>query len=298
MPESACPIRCRCHPRQAFGPRSFAAGIAMVEALIGIPVVLLLALVVVQIALLMHARDALHVALLEAARAGSVAHAGNAAIQAGLARGLAPLFPTGAGTPDPQGAWARAAAELQSGLQNGWIRLQKLSPTRESFADWGRPARDEQGEPLDGTEIPIDHLATESSRTAPASGQIGLIGDLPVGRASGQTLVDATLLKLQLDYGVPLEVPLAGPMIAWALSAADGCVPASSRRLGAIDLGRPALDRQARGWACAFYRAGGAGPGARPRIPVRTTALVRMQTPPRLDGDTPTSARDTPTRAP
>lgn len=262
----------------------------MIEALVGVPLLLLLALAVLQLALLMHARDALHVALLEAGRAGSVAHASRAAIEAGLARGLSPLLPTGGQAPDPEGARLRAAAELRSGLRDGWIRLQKMSPTRESFADWGQPARDDAGEPIDGTEIPVDNLAVESRRRTPASGEAGLPGDAPIGRVSGQTLIDATLLKLQLDYGVPLDVPLAGPMIAWALSAIDGCQPARSRRLGTVDLGRPAPDPVGRDWTCAFYRAGNARSGARPRVPVRTAILIRMQTPPRLDADTPAKA--------
>lgn len=261
-------------------------GVAMVEALIGLPVLCLLGLAVLQIALLMHARDGLHFALLEAARAGSVAHASRDAIERGLARGLAPLLPS-AGVADADLARLRAAGELRAGLAAGWIRLRRLSPTRESFFDWGETARDDAGVALDATEIPIDNLPTEATRRQPASGTTAQHAGAPIGQASGQTLADASLLQLELVYGVPVDVPLVGALLTRTLAAMDGCEAASAQPLGAIDLGRARHGPSARASLCAFYRGPDPAGRMRSRVPVRVVALIRMQTPPRLDADTP-----------
>ena len=262
----------------------------MVEALVGLPLVCLLGLAVLQAALLMPARDGLHHALLEAARAGSVAHGARDAIERGLARGLAPMRPAGSGALAAEAAGWRAQAELRAGLAAGWIVLRRLAPTRESFADWGEPARDDAGVPQGGIEIPVDNLPTESRVRQPASGAAGLHAGAPIGRVSGQTLADASLLQLELIYGVPVDVPLAGRLIARTLAAADGCGAAAEppvARLGALGLGRGWREPVGRDWTCAFYRAVDADGRPRPRVPVRLTALIRMQTPPRLEPDSP-----------
>lgn len=258
----------------------------MVEALIGLPALCLLGLSVVQIALLMHARDALRYAVFEAARAGSVAHARRDAIESGLARGLAPMFAAGPGGPDSGAPVVRSDAALRAGLNAGWIRLRTLSPTRESFSDWGTPAPSAGNGTSEVIEIPVDNLPTESLRRQPASGAIGDRAGAPIGSASGQTLADASLLRLELIYGVPASVPLAGQVIVWALRIMDGCLSPARKQIGLIDLGQPARTGAGRNWACAIYEAVDAR-GQRPRLPIRVTALIRMQTPPRLDTTTP-----------
>lgn len=258
----------------------------MIEGLIGLPVLCLLGLTILQVALLMHARDALRYAVFEAARAGSVAHARRDAIEGGLARGLAPMFATGPNGGDSGAPVVRATTALQVGQNAGWIRLRTLSPTRESFSDWGAPAVSGDSGMSEVIEIPVDNLPTESLRRQPASGAVGDRAGAPIGSASGQTLADASLLRLELIYGVPASVPLAGRMIVWALRIMDGCLAAAGKQIGLVDLGRPSRIGGGRSWACAFYEAVDAR-GQRPRLPVRVTALIRMQTPPRLDATTP-----------
>lgn len=258
----------------------------MVEALIGLPVLCLLGLTVLQVALVMHARDALRYAVFEAARAGSVAHARRDAIESGLARGLAPLYAPGPGARDSGAPLMRATTALQAGLSAGWIRLRTLSPTRESFSDWGTPAASGGDRTSEVIEIPVDNLPTESLRRKPASGSTGDRAGAPIGSASGQTLADASLLRLELIYGVPASVPLAGRVIVWALRIIDGCEVSTGKQVGLVDLGRPVRIASGRNWACSFYEAVDAR-GPRPRLPVRVTALIRMQTAPRLDAATP-----------
>ena len=261
-------------------------GVAMVEALVALPVLCLLGLAVLQVALLMHARDGLHHALLEAARAGSLGHASREAIERGLARGLAPLQPA-SGAVDVDAQRARAAAELRRGLAAGWIRLRKLAPTRESFDDWGEPARDDSGAALDAIEIAVDNLPVEALQRAPASGVAGAQAGAAIGRASGQTLADASLLLVELTYGVPADVPLVGALLAGTLARMNGCAARPPDRLAAIGLDQPQRNGRPQALPCEFYgEAGPAGRVRRARIPIRVVALVRMHTPPRLDADT------------
>ena len=257
----------------------------MVESLIALPLLLMIGLSMLQIALLLHARDALHLAVLEAARAGSVGHAEPRAIEAGLARGLVPLLAPGSGSDVPARQLAHAGARLDEGLRAGWTRWSQLSPTRESFLDWGGLVRDANGIPSPALEIAVDHIGTEAAARTPASGSAGSRGVAPIGVASGQTLTDAALLRIELVHGVPAVVPLAGRLIAFTLAAVDGCALPRMRWLGPLDLGDPGPAATRRAWACAVY-SGGADEG-RPRIPIRATAVVRMHSNPRLGSRTP-----------
>lgn len=257
--------------------RARARGTALVETLLAAPVVLLLGLGGLQWALLFHARTAIEYGLFEAVRAGSVAQADPAAIESGLARGLMP-YRYGVDAARPwAAAVAATGADLRQGLAAGWVVLRQLSPTLESFVDWGEPARDAAGHPLPGVvEIPNDSLQWSASRR-PASGVAGMRGSEPVGARSQQTLNDANLLKLELRYGVPMSVPLAGRLAVWLMRIVDGCAAPSSLRLGSLALGTPAAAPGARAWACPIYLAPDASGVVVPRWPVRVSATLRMQ---------------------
>ena len=185
------------------------SGIAAIETLLATPAVLLLGLTAVQFALVFHARHAIEFAAQEAARTGSVAHASGEAIERGLARGLAPWLYGATAPEDHAAAVGRTLAHLASGQRAGWADWRRIAPTPESFADWAQPARDDDGEPIPGRhEIPNDNLTLRVGGPTPASGIAGYRGEEPIGIASGQTLADANLLKIEFTYGVPLTVPL------------------------------------------------------------------------------------------
>ncbi|MFO1300395.1 MAG: TadE/TadG family type IV pilus assembly protein [Burkholderiaceae bacterium] len=262
-------------------------GTAFVETLLAVPIVLLLGLGALQWAMLFHARTALEYALLEGARAGSVAQARPDAIEAGLARGLMPFW-FGVDATRP---WAVAVGasgvQLRQGLAAGWVAWRQIAPTVEGFGDWGEPARDAAGYPVPGlVEIPNDSLQWSSLRP-PAGGVAGLRGDEPIGARSQQTLTDANLLKLELRYGVPMTVPLVGRIAVWVMRIADGCAAPSARRLGAVDLGTPSPAPTPRAWACAMYLAPDASGAPVPRWPVRAGATIRMQSAARRSAMTP-----------
>src|SRR5690606_24794741 len=110
---------------------------------------------------------------------------------------------------------------------------------------------DGAGRPIAGTaEIPNDSLQWASLRV-PAGGTAAMRGSEPVGARSRQTLNDANLLKLELRYGVPMSVPLVGRIAVWIMRIVVGCATPSARRIGLVDLGVPAVSRDARAWTCA-----------------------------------------------
>lgn len=290
--------------------RTRVKGVSMVETLIALPVLLIVGLGALQFGLILQARQALNFALLEAARAGSVDHADPAAIRMGLARGLMPWLNGAVDAAELAANLVKTHLHLVQGESMGWVLLDQVSPTPESFDDWAMPARNANGDLLEGVrEIPHDNLTQRALRTQPASGTAAMRGQERIGQISGQTLLDANLLRLRLDYGVPLVVPVVGRLMAWTLRVWDGCAtpgtpgvvtvprigqafPADTptSRLGVLDLSSGGIASVGRLWPCSFYGLGqGTDSGSKgelevPRIPVRVVATVRMQSPARQGG--------------
>ena len=279
------------------------SGIAALETLLAAPVVLLLGLSVLQWALVFHGRIAVGHAAYEAVRSGSVDHASAVSIERGLARGLTPWLYGATNAGDHAVNVARAAAHVTLGQAAGWIGWRRLSPTRASFDDWGQPARDDDGRAVPSVlEIPNDNLTVGGNALRPASGVAGHRGAEPIGVASGQTLNDANLLKIELTYGVPVTVPLIGRIATWVMEVVDDCPSAGSagsagRRLGAIDLGAPSPGSAPRAWACAHYAAVDESGRRRPRWPIVVAATIRMQSPSRDPAAAPARTGEPPAGA-
>lgn len=245
-------------------------GVSTVELLVALPVLLLLLLAVIQFVLVFHARHSLDYALGEAARRGAVSHAEPEAIRWGLATGLAPWLYGASNWADRVEADAKALADVELGLRMGWISVTQRSPTLESFHDWAEPARDRFGEQIRGMdEIPNDNLDNRRLRMQPRSGMAGSRRGEPVGQRSGQTLADANLLRLEMDYGVRLSVPVVAPIVLRVLSGWHGCGPMA---MGYIP-GTPT--------ACRFYKARDLAGRPAGRIPVKVVAMARMMSPAR-----------------
>ena len=260
-------------------------GVAIVETLLAAPVVLWLGLAVLQWALVFQARSAVVFALNEAARAGTVSGADPQAIDRGLARGLVPFLGGAADAAGHLAAIALAEGHVAAGRAGGWLLLRQLSPTAQSFEDWAEDDIDDYGRPDPSRRvIPNDNLTHRIHLTTPTGGVAGYRGDEPIGARSGQTLADANLLKLELIYGVPLNVPFVGPLAAWALRIIDGCREPEARQVGLIALGSPEAGAP-RDRACAFYDAIDERGRSTPRVPVRLSATVRMQSPARFSND-------------
>jgi hypothetical protein len=277
--------------------------LAALETLIALPLVLLTGLSVLQFGLVLHARQAVMHSATEGARSGAVGHAAPEAIERGLARGLSPWLFGAEGAADHLAAVARTGTHLAQGRAQGWVRWRQLSPTERSFQDWGVPVLDDQGLPIEGTrEIPTDNLAARTRTSEPASGglaeaggaedrDLGVVGR--VGAASGQTLADANLLKIEFTYGVPLTVPLVGRLGAWVMRVVDGCPSADAAaapRIALLALGTPPRAANPRPWTCAYYDARRSTGEPSPRWPVRVSATARLQQPARHAGPSPDDA--------
>jgi hypothetical protein len=259
--------------------RASLRGLGAIEFLVALPILMFVGLGALQFGLVFQAKHALNAALIEAARAGSVAHADPDAVRMGLARGLVPWLYGAADLGEYALNLGRTRAHVAQGELLRWVVLEQLSPTPASFDDWAEPARDANGGAIPGLrEIPNDNLPSRARRTLPALGAIGHRSGAPIGRASGQTLADANLLQLRLDYGVPLAVPVVGRLLAWTLRALDGCALPASRRYGLLGMDAPRSNATPRLRSCAMY---GFGDDARARLPVRLTATIRMQSPAR-----------------
>jgi TadE-like protein len=251
-------------------------GLAMTEALLALPLLLLFALGVIQLALLFEARAMLSLALHDGARAGSIANASTLAIESALARTLVPLVSATTTVQERDRAVQRSAQLLALGQQEGWIHWRQISPTAAGFADWATDARDDNGYARGtGRELTVDNLSHRIRHQLPHSGTSGFQGAEPVGAASAQTLAQATLLKLELRYGVPLVVPAIGPLFAWIMRQYDGCAAAHSKRLGTLVLtAQAALPRV--DW-CPFYQGSDLTGRLIPRWPMQLAATIRLQ---------------------
>jgi hypothetical protein len=239
----------------------------MIETVVAVPVVLFLGMVSLQWALVFQARYALTYALQEASRAGATGFAQESEIRTGLARGMVPYLYGASDYASYQASLARAILHVQLGTGAGFIRLNMISPTNESFNDWARPARDTQGDVIPNlVEIPNDNLSGLASNQTSTTGSTNQRLGYAVGTSSNQSLSDANMLKLELTYGVPLIVPLVGRITAELLKVLDGC---SGGGAG----GWP--------WACAYYSSVDERGNAVPRLPILVSSQVRMQTPAR-----------------
>lgn len=170
-------------------------GAAIVEAVIALPILLVVILGAIQFGLIYEAKATLNHASLQAARAGAVSNAEPGAIRRGLARGLAPLYSPPSSLQGVASTVARINSEL---LADARIRI--LNPTREAFVDFG--------EEVDGIrEIPNDRLHVRSTA---------------IGARSGLNIQDANILKVEITYGYELKVPLVNWFISRVLLSARG----------------------------------------------------------------------------
>ncbi|MBU3725387.1 MAG: pilus assembly protein [Burkholderiaceae bacterium] len=258
-------------------------GMSIVESLLALPVLLFSGFVIVQIGLLWHAKFAVSHAALIAARHASLHHGSNAAVRDGVVQGLFPLMGRAKAVSEVSSAIFKSGVEVTQGIAMGWIRWEVLSPTRQSFSDWGVP-----GDPIlspgvsaQDVEIPAHGVSGLAGRRRPASGVAEVIQGLPVGISSGQTLLEANNLKLHLQVGVPLQMPLAGPLLARVLGLWSGCgfgLSQPTHWVGLVNFGsdtnpaalHPTIE-------CRALAAVDVQGRWRPRWPVEASAVVQMQ---------------------
>ncbi len=261
------------------GPQGF----SILESLLALPILIFLLFVLIQVGLLWHAKFALQHAVVVAARHASVSHGSDNSIRDGLVQGLAPLVGRSNSLSGIPSSVFRSGGELTEGLALGWLRWEVLSPTRQSFQDWGKPA-DRYLSPGAGAgeiEIPSAPLPALALRAIPASGVQRHLGNLPVGVVSEQTLLEANTLKLRLQFGVPLNMPIVGPLLARSLALWSGCGWLNSSRketIGLVNYGHGAnVSMLSPSIECRSLAARDLQGRWKPRWPIQVFASVAMQ---------------------
>lgn len=184
-------------------------GATLVEFVVIAPTLMMLALAMMQTALAFHAKYILNYATFEAARAGALQNARPSSLRAAFARAMVPYYGGGRTTAELARSHGRAITDLA-----GALRIEILSPTRESFDDFHSP-RAAEALRVGARVIPsthLDRLACPIDRPSCASD--------PASNRSGQTLQDANLLKIRVTFGIPRakQIPLAGRFFNWAVA--------------------------------------------------------------------------------
>lgn len=196
-------------------------GAAALEFTLVAALVLLLALGTVEAVRWQLTRQIVHLALLQAARAGATAHADPARIHAAFQQALLPLH---AGTGGQAGARRRQAdAQARIAARVGapaW-RIEILLPDAQAFRDHARPGL--------RTDAPAGLPAIDNAYQAL---QYARRPDLPDSRS----IFRANTLKLRLTY---LYRPLLPPLRALlaGLAQADGSYAAAARAQGLAPIG-------------------------------------------------------------
>ena len=168
--------------------KRYQRGMSLAATIIALPVLGAIVGIAIQLGLAFQTKSTLNHAVLQAARAGSVDNASEQSLKLGLARGMLPLFSP---PEDLIGVGRTLVCEVTPEIiTNSCIRI--VNPTSEAFTDFG----ENDGS---GVKIPNDELHRLSTA---------------IGASSGVNVQDANLLKVYVEYGMPMRIPIVGPLIA------------------------------------------------------------------------------------
>lgn len=166
-------------------------GQALTEFVVAFPVLILLLLGALQMGLVFTTRATVTLAANDAVRAASENEGQLQALQAGLARGLAPLYAHGRSATAVSIAQGEALAAVQDPQT---VAVSLLNPPPSVVKAWAQSVTHDG---VSQTEIPDARLL--------------FAGDMVRG---GETLADANVLKIRVRYCAPLLVPFIAPVIA------------------------------------------------------------------------------------
>lgn len=231
--------------------KTLQSGQATIEYLYVVPILLLLLLASLQFIFIYEAKQTLNYATFVATRAGALNNGAMAAIQDGLAAGLAPLFAHD--TTQDALKLARRTAKTELG-NNKLALIEIVNPNAGALSGFGGSG-----------EIPNDNLMYRSA----------------TAEEGGMNVQDANLLKVRVTYCVRLVVPIVNRMIfgfAVATPAAPATIDSSyaGGKIAAPELLKTATPGTAAGLC---YDNNPASNAFLYRIPVSAEAVVRMQTP-------------------
>jgi hypothetical protein len=150
----------------------------------------------------------------------------------------------------------------------GRVTIKVLSPNSQGFEDW----HDESG------LLPAPGRVSNPMGRQPRHGALDQKDGFARGKVSMQSFIDATTLKIDVRYGLPLEVPLVGHLLAKTIAWSQGCSREPAEPLGLLGhspsvgagFGGPSV-----GLACAALVVSN---GEKPRLFLRAVGIAQMQT--------------------
>jgi len=225
-------------------------GQAMPEFVIIFPVLLFIVLGTLQFAFIYHAKITLNYATFESARAGSLNNARLYAMNNSMARSLASLYTHA----DNVAAYKTARERIRQEIVDGYLRIDIINPSADSYSDYGRNVRGK-------VMIANDNLIYR--------------GATP-GRDSSQTIQDSNLLKIQAYYCYELIVPFVNRLIWSMMRFAPGDAMGNNLPLlkAKHRFGKPASGTFNE--ECVVDKNVNDGYFG---IPIRSQAIIRMQSP-------------------
>ena len=263
-------------------------GYSLIEALVVLPVVLLMGLLVVQLGLLAQQALTVNYAVNQSVRELGAA---GGSLTKGLALGLSPLLLKDASGLGTLSAAAQVVVRSQTALAQarlqGWVDWKVLEPKPETFYDWGLGAEQFLVPPAWVKQElaslqPRSGTGSAASVPSQTSGQDNL--GLVTGQRSGVNRLDASRLKVRFVVGLPLNMPLAGPLLAKGVSWSRGCSNLSAKQLGAVRLAPQSLagysataNLQELAHDCLLLTQGGFQSNAGPRLPIRFEVTAQAQ---------------------
>jgi len=176
------------------------AGASLTEMVVVSPVLLLFGLGTVQAGLIYHGKTTVNYATFEAARTGAVNNGQVSLMRKELGIRLAPLEGGDGSADKAASAIAQSILKASNPINT---RLKIVSPSIEAFEDW--KITDHDGREV----IPNSHLRHVRGELAEP------------GQASGMTLRDANLLKVEVTHGLELKVPIVNRLLSEAMQIVD-----------------------------------------------------------------------------
>jgi hypothetical protein len=151
----------------------------------------------------------------------------------------------------------------------GRVTIKVLSPNSQGFDDWHD---DQTG------HLPAPGRVSNPMALQPRHGVLDYKDGLARGKVSMQSFWDATTLKIDVRYSLPLEVPLVGRLLARTIAWSQGCASEPVESLGLLrqmpsDVAR--LGPPPFGLGC---NALVAVKGEKPRLFLRAVGVAQMQT--------------------
>jgi hypothetical protein len=214
------------------------------------PIAILVIMALIQVGMMMSAKQILNEATFEAARMGASEHACKGDVVRALKRKLLPFYQNSTDTNDFTRLLNAGLAEnldLISIFSGPRLTVDRLSPPDAAFTDFGINVEGCAGNQM--AAIPNDSL--EYRTYSP-------------GSQSGLTIQDANELRIRVVYAYELKVPLMKTVFGSVMCGIDSGVNAFGRGDGGGIAGEIANNNCSN-----YYRRG--------RMPITTYATVQMQ---------------------